>query len=79
MWIGSLGSPMFWGTCATNFSIFPMDGGCRAENFRHRGQIKTGTMPKKLCKPGLNLAILNITLQCAPNTMIKLRIIIIPC
>ena len=22
MWIGSLGSSMFWGTCATNFSIF---------------------------------------------------------
>ena len=27
--------------------------GCRAANFRHRGQIQTGTVPKKLsCKPG---------------------------
>ena len=26
---------------------------CRAANFRHRGQIQTGTVPKKLsCKPG---------------------------
>ena len=58
MWIGSLGPRMFWGIRAiraTNliFHLHDKNGGCRAANFRHRAQIQTGTVPKKLsCKRG---------------------------
>ena len=59
MWIVSLGPRMFWGTRATNFfHLHGKNGGCRAENFKHRGQlqIQTGTVPKKMsCKPGFCL------------------------
>ena len=49
MWIGSLGPRMFGGTRATNFStLHNKNGGCRTKNFRHRGQIQTGTVPKKI-------------------------------
>lgn len=59
MWIGSLGPHMFWGTRATNFSIYTTKmGGARLHIVRHWGQIQTGTMPKKLlCKPGLSYAL----------------------
>ena len=41
-------------SCHEFFHLHDKNGGCRAENFRHRGQIQTGTVPKKLsCKPGL--------------------------
>ena len=43
-------------SCHEFFHLHDKNGGCRAENFRHRGQIQTGTVPKMLsCKPGLKL------------------------
>ena len=62
--IGSLGPRISWGTstrATNNFSIYTTKmerAGLRGQiqhQARHRGQIQTGTVPKKLsCKPGLN-------------------------
>ena len=39
-------------SCHEFFHSHDKNGGWRAANFRHRGQIQTGTVPKKLsCKP----------------------------
>ena len=41
-------------SCHEFFHLHDKNEGCWAANFRHRGQIQTGTVPKKLsCKPGL--------------------------
>ena len=40
-------------SCHEFFHLHDKNEGCRAANCRHRGQIQTGTVPKKLsCKPG---------------------------
>jgi len=44
--------------CHEFFHLHGKCGGCQASNFRHWGQIQTGTMPKKLSwKPGLSYAL----------------------
>ena len=40
-------------SCHEFFHLHDKNRGCRVTNFRHWGQIQTGTVPKKLsCKPG---------------------------
>ena len=47
---------VFGYSCHEFFHLYDKNGGCRAANFRHRGQLQTGTVPKKLsCKPGLRV------------------------
>ena len=42
-------------SCHEFFHLHDKNEGCRAANFRHRGQIQTSTVPQKLsCKPGFN-------------------------
>ena len=53
-----------WHKCPKFFHLHDKNGGYRAPNFRHRGQIQMGTMPKKLsCKLGFNVSICD-TAEC---------------
>ena len=56
--MGSLGPRMFWGTRATNFSIYTTKmEGAEPKILGTGAKFKTGTVPKKLsCKPGLRFA-----------------------
>ena len=46
-------------SCHEFFRLHYKNGGCRAANFRHRGQIQAGTVPNKLlCKPSFRMSCL---------------------